>query len=254
MDRLSGAQPPRRPVDHLGKQRAFLAALNAELAAIAKPGIVATRRERALGLVAARRAADQARLQADRVRGGAVTKTWLSHCLDEAKPADAIVVNEYWAMSQYLRFNEPGSFYSLPPAGGLGWGLPAALGIAQARPDRTVIATVGDGAYIFCNPPACHQVAAAYGLPVLTIVCNNGKWGAVESATRSMYGQGSAVNQAQVPLSPLSPSPAFEKYCEASGGYGEKVTTRKDLPAALQRALRVVRDERRQALLNVICE
>ena len=64
----------------------------------------------------------------------------------------------------------------------------------------------------------------------------------------------SAVNQAQVPLSPLSPSPDFEKYCEASGGCGEKVTTREQLPGALQRALKVVREEHRQALLNVICE
>lgn len=73
-------------------------------------------------------------------------------------------------------------------------------------------------------------------------------------ATRGMYGQGSAARAAQVPLSPLSPSPAFEKYCEASGGYGEKVTSREELPHALQRSLRVVRDERRQALLNVMCE
>ena len=233
---------------------AFLAALKVELAAVSSQEVVAARRQRVLGITTARRAADLDRLDADRKRGGAITKTWLSHCLNDAKPADAIVVNEYWAMGQYLHFNEPGSFYSLPPAGGLGWGLPAALGVAQARPERTVIATLGDGAYIFCNPPACHQVSAAYGLPVLTIVCNNGKWGAVEMATKGMYGQGHASRQAQVPLSPLSPSPDFEKYCEASGGYGEKVTTREQLPGALRRALKVVREEHRQALLNVICE
>ena len=233
---------------------AFLTLLRSELAAQADPAFIAARSARLRGELATRRAEDRKKLDADRVRGGAITKAWLSHCLDQAKPADAIVVSEYWAMRQYLHFNEPGSYYSLPPAGGLGWGLPAALGIAQARPDRTVIATVGDGAYIFCNPPACHQVAAAHGLPVLTIVCNNGKWGAVEMATRGMYGQGSAVRQARVPLSPLSPSPDFEKYCEASGGYGEKVLSREQLPQALERALQMVRVERRQALLNVICE
>ena len=233
---------------------AFLTALKNELAALVDPAFIAARCETLRVTLAARRAEDSKKLEADRARGGAITKAWLSHCLDQAKPADAIVVSEYWAMRQYLHFNEPGSYYSLPPAGGLGWGLPAALGIAQAKPERTVIATVGDGAYIFCNPPACHQVAAAYGLPVLTIICNNGKWGAVEMATKGMYAQGSAVRQAQVPLSPLSPSPDFEKYCEASGGYGEKVTSREELPLALQRALKAVRDERRQALLNVICE
>ena len=69
-----------------------------------------------------------------------------------------------------------------------------------------------------------------------------------------MYRQGSAGRQSPAPQSPLSPSPDFEKYCEASGGYGEKVTERAQLPAALARALKVVREERRQALLNVICE
>ena len=127
-------------------------------------------------------------------------------------------------------------------------------GYAMTGTDRTVIATLGDGAYMFCNPSACHQVASAYGLPVLTIVCNNGKWGAVEQATMGMYRSGSAGKAPSVPLSGLSPSPAFEMYCEASGGYGEKVTEREQLPAALARALKVVRDERRQALLNVICD
>ena len=233
---------------------AFLAALETELALLSEPAVVAARRERVLAMTLARRAADQSKLDADRARGGPITKTWLSHCLNNAKPDDAVVVNEYWAMRQYLHFNTPGSYFSLPPAGGLGWALPAALGIAMASPQRTVIATLGDGATIFCNPAACHQVAAAYGLPVLTIVCNNGKWGAVELATMGMYRQGSAGKRSPVPLSPLSPSPDFEKYCEASGGYGEKVTERAQLPAALARALKVVREERRQALLNVICE
>jgi acetolactate synthase-1/2/3 large subunit len=39
----------------------------------------------------------------------------------------------------------------------------------------------------------------------------------------------------------------------AAGGYGERVEQASDLPAALERALRVVREEKRQALLNVIC-
>lgn len=233
---------------------AFLEMLRDELLARAEPGLNEERLARATQLVASRRLSDATKLDADRARGGPITKTWLSHCLNEAMPNDALVVNEYWAMRQYLHFEEPGSFFSLPPAGGLGWALPAALGIAMTRTDRTVIATLGDGAYMFCNPSACHQVASAYGLPVLTIVCNNGKWGAVEQATMGMYRSGSAGKAPSVPLSGLSPSPAFEMYCEASGGYGEKVTEREQLPAALARALMVVRDERRQALLNVICD
>ena len=44
-----------------------------------------------------------------------------------------------------------------------------------------------------------------------------------------------------------------ETVCEAAGGYGERVESPDELPAALDRALAVVRNERRQALLNVIC-
>jgi acetolactate synthase-1/2/3 large subunit len=53
-------------------------------------------------------------------------------------------------------------------------------------------------------------------------------------------------------LSALAPMPDFEKYVEASGGYGERVTTRAELAPAIQRALDVVRREKRQALLNII--
>jgi acetolactate synthase-1/2/3 large subunit len=42
--------------------------------------------------------------------------------------------------------------------------------------------------------------------------------------------------------------------CEANGGYGQRVEDPQDLVPALRRALRVVREEQRQALLNVICK
>jgi acetolactate synthase-1/2/3 large subunit len=52
----------------------------------------------------------------------------------------------------------------------------------------------------------------------------------------------------------LRPAPAFEKLAEASGGHGERVTDPAELPAALRRAIAVVTREKRQALLNVVCE
>ena len=48
--------------------------------------------------------------------------------------------------------------------------------------------------------------------------------------------------------------PALERYAEASGGHGERVSTREALLPALRRALHVVEVEQRQALLNVIGE
>jgi acetolactate synthase-1/2/3 large subunit len=47
--------------------------------------------------------------------------------------------------------------------------------------------------------------------------------------------------------------PAFERICEAAGGYGERVEDPAALPSALARAMAVVTNEKRQALLNVIC-
>jgi acetolactate synthase-1/2/3 large subunit len=47
--------------------------------------------------------------------------------------------------------------------------------------------------------------------------------------------------------------PAFEQVCAAAGGYGERVEDPSTLPAALERAIRAVTVEKRQALLNVIC-
>ncbi len=43
-----------------------------------------------------------------------------------------------------MDLREPGSYF-FPASGGLGWGLPASMGIALADPDRPVVAIIGDG-------------------------------------------------------------------------------------------------------------
>jgi acetolactate synthase-1/2/3 large subunit len=152
-----------------------------------------------------------------------------------------------------MHFEHGGTFFNTPGAGGLGWGFPAALGAQLAAPDRTVIAVLGDGAYLFANPAACHHAAAMHGLPVLTIVYNNARWEAVQRSARELYGAGSALAQQKLaPLASLAPIPDFERYAEASGGWAERVTERADLVPAIRRALAVVQTEKRQALLNVI--
>ena len=50
------------------------------------------------------------------------------------------------------------------------------------------------------------------------------------------------------------PAPDYELICRASGGHAERVEDPAQLPDAIRRALRVVQDEHRQALLNVICK
>ncbi|MBI2525106.1 MAG: hypothetical protein HYV93_03905 [Candidatus Rokubacteria bacterium] len=94
----------------------------------------------------------------------------------------------------------------------------------------------------------------AHGLPVLFVVFNNRAWGAVKRAVTSHAREGWAVRAGAMPFVDLDPAPDYELICQASGGHGERVEDPAALPAALARALGVVRDEKRQALVNVICK
>ena len=122
-----------------------------------------------------------------------------------------------------------------------------------AHPEKTVIASCGDGTYMFNNPTACHFVSHAYDLPMLTIVCNNAIWHSTKAATQQVMPDGWAVSTGNFPLCDLSPSPRYEMVVAAHGGYGEMVDDPAELLPALKRALKVVREEKRQAVLNVIC-
>ena len=207
-------------------------------------------------LAAIRKAVRETRAKrlADAAKAPRANVAMLNAAFQEVRPKDAIVVNEYWTDRTLNDFEEPGTFFSHSMAGGLGWGLPAALGIQQANPDRTVIATVGDGAYVFANPPACHMVAQNENLPVLTIVNNNGHWAAVKRATLQVYPDGHSSKMPMPPMAGLGASPLLEKYVEASGGYGERVESPSDIVPAIRRALDVVKKERRQAVLNILCD
>jgi acetolactate synthase-1/2/3 large subunit len=126
------------------------------------------------------------------------------------------------------------------------------MGVQMARPDATVIAAVGDGAYLFANPAACHQAMAMHGLPVLTVVCTNEHWGAVQGSTLRMYPVGHTATGGELtPLARLGPVPDFAAYAEASGGLGLRVDRRAQLGPALEQAMCTVRDDRRPALVDV---
>jgi len=185
--------------------------------------------------------------------GGTMNFAWATRCLAEAAGGNATYVNEYPLVRSAIGIDLPGGFFGSSPAGGLGWGLPAALGVKLADPDRLVVSALGDGSYIFSNPAACHQISARYGLPVLSVIFNNEAWMAVERATRGMYPEGAAARANAFPLSRLDPSPAFEKFCEACGGWGAHVDDPDALPGVLEKAVDVVQGEGRQALVNIRC-
>jgi acetolactate synthase-1/2/3 large subunit len=174
-----------------------------------------------------------------------------SRAVGEAVGADAIIFNEYPLSLDHCAREQPGTFYGLSAAGGLGWGLGAALGAKLAAPDRFVVATVGDGAYMFTNPTVCHWVAEKFNLPVLAVVFNNSRYGAVRRATLSMFKDGAAGEDDGQFLADLSPSPPFEEFVRAQGGHGERVEEFEELEPALARARDAVRGGK-QALVNVL--
>src|SRR5205807_481356 len=183
-----------------------------------------------------------------------IDMAWLSRCVGDLVDERTIVVNEYDLDPTQACFRAPGTYFNGPASSSLGWGLGAALGAKLAAPDKTVICTVGDGAYIFGAPTAAHFVARAYDVPVLFVVFNNQAWNAVKRAVRDLAPDGPRAKTGPMVLSDLEPAPDYELVCQASGGHAERVEDPAVLPGALARALKVVREEKRQALLNVICE
>lgn len=93
-------------------------------------------------------------------------------------------------------------------------------------------------------------------LPVVAVIFNNGGWEAVHKSTVGMYPQAHTVEfakqHAMGPLCSLAPQPDFEKYAEASGGVGIRVSDRAELIPALKRAVQIATTERRQVLVNVL--
>jgi acetolactate synthase-1/2/3 large subunit len=178
---------------------------------------------------------------------------WVGKCLESVLDDETVVVNEYPLDQRFTMFDRPGSFFGTGHSGGLGWGLGAAHGLKLARPASTVIATLGDGAYIFGEPIACHFVARAQRLPVLTVIFNNQRWEAVKSAALGLHPDGWARKAGATPLTELTPSPRFEEIVRAFDGHGERVEDPAEVLPALKRGLAAVRDGR-QAVLNILCD
>jgi acetolactate synthase I/II/III large subunit len=179
---------------------------------------------------------------------------WVSHCIDQVKDDETILVNEYDLNLTQVQLTRSGSYFAASPAAGLGWGTGAALGVKLAAPEKTVIATLGEGAYMFGCPTAAHFVSRAYDLPVLFVIFNNQCWNAVKRATQAIYPHGWAAKTDNWPFTDLTPSPAYERMADVHGAYGEVVEDPAEVLPALQRGLKAVREEKRQAILNMVCK
>ncbi len=80
------------------------------------------------------------------------------------------------------------------------------------------------------------------------------RWNAVRNATKAIYPDGVAVKMDLMPMTDLSTSPDYTMIAAASRAYVEKVEDGQELPAVLQRAIDVIRTEKRQVLLEVMTD
>jgi acetolactate synthase-1/2/3 large subunit len=183
-------------------------------------------------------------------QGGAITSEAASAAIASIIDDETVVFNEYPLQRAHCPFNRPGSYFGHSPAGGLGWGFGAALGYKLAAPDKFVIATLGDGAYIFANPIAGHAVAAAENLPILVIVFDNGRYNAVRRSTLGMYAQGASAADDGMFLARLDGTPDYAQIARAHGAHAESVYDLAELPNALRIAKEAVISGC-QALVNI---
>jgi benzoylformate decarboxylase len=168
-----------------------------------------------------RRAAKQA---ADRL-----TEGYLMQQIAALRPAGAVIVEEAPssrpAMQEHLPMIEPDSFHTCA-SGGLGHGLPAAVGVALGLPARKVIGLIGDGSAMYSIQGL--WTAAELQLPVAFVIVNNRSYQALVE-----FGQHFKLSQL-----PGTQLPHLD-FCGLARGQGVaavRVDTCAELDAALERA------------------
>jgi acetolactate synthase-1/2/3 large subunit len=187
-------------------------------------------------------------------RSKSIDFSWLSFVVNEVKDEDTILFNEYDLDSTQIELTKPGTYFRTSPAAWLGSGLGAAIGGKMAAPTKTVIACMGDGSYMFGVPTACHWVSNKYTIPFLAIIFNNQCYNAVKRTVRRLFPNGWSVKTGKFAGVDLDPSPNFAQIAEANNCHGETVKDPKELKDALMRGLKTVREQKRQALIDVICK
>jgi benzoylformate decarboxylase len=107
----------------------------------------------------------------------------------ELLPADAVVVDETISsgagLRQLLKSDDPQSYFG-NRGGGIGWGLPAAIGVKLALPERPVVALIGDGSAMY----SCQALwtAAHYRIAVVFVIVNNRSYRILKQRVNALKG------------------------------------------------------------------
>jgi acetolactate synthase-1/2/3 large subunit len=177
---------------------------------------------------------------------------WIRECVNNISDENTILLWDIAAIGQGDR-TQPGHVFG-QYAANLGSSWPRGIGMKLAAPEKTIIASGGDGCAIFSNPEAALWTSRKYNAPILYIVNNNHRYNAVAVNLDAYGGEKSYAGKSGFNGSTLSPSPDFAVIAQAMGAYGEKVTDPEKLPQALRRALDAVKEGQPAVLDTVIVD
>ncbi len=159
--------------------------------------------------------------------------------LAELLPAQTVIVDETISSGRELRRlwpgNDPQSYFGLR-GGGIGWGIPAAIGIKLALPERPVVALIGDGSAMYSFQGL--WTAAHYGIKVIFLICNNASYRILKERTRALQGF-SAQKDLYVGMDLKNPEVDFPGLAKALGVEGERAEEIKEVEKMLKKALEV---------------
>jgi acetolactate synthase-1/2/3 large subunit len=175
-------------------------------------------------------------------RGAPIHPLQVSQAIAESLDDNAIVFDDtlpHNRVFEFLRNKEPGSYFFTPGTSG-GWAPGAAFGASLASPGRDVVATTGDGFYMFATPTAALWSAKQYSAPYLTVVYQNRSWATGTLRLAKMYPDGYA-QQADCEGGYFDPPMDFALEAKSAGAYGENVREPTELRGALARGLEHVR-------------
>ena len=165
---------------------------------------------------------------------------------DALKPG-TLVVDDCWSSSATLRrvlnLNEPKSFQRSRCGGSIGWGMPGAVGVQLAAPERPVVAVCGDGSAIWSMQSL--WTAANYDLPVTYIIVHNASYHMVKYFWT--YLLGGNLGDRHLGLELDEPVIDFCKLAESMGVHGERV----ERPAELRQTLSAVLGSGKPSLVEV---
>lgn len=158
-----------------------------------------------------------------------ITAEYLLHRLSEALPPQGIVVEEAPshrpAMQKHFPMRGQDSFYTMS-SGGLGYSLPASVGISMARPGNRVLCLLGDGSAMYSIQAL--WTAAQHNLPITFVILNNSGYGAMRSFSRIM--------QAENPPGIDLPGLDFVQIARGHGCGAMRVTKPDEIGPALHKA------------------